>query len=224
MTPHFRTLLAVAFVGAVSTLSSVSHASLIDRGGGLIYDSALNVTWYDYSHGDGILSFQDQKSWVDSLEVTVRDKTITGWRLPTTSGQVWSYGYDGSTSAGLNIATSEMGSLYYSALGKVGAYDISGNYLNPAAWMNSSFLPFTNLKSGMYFSATPDPRNPTSHYMFSFYSGYQFSLDSTSGAYAMAVHDGDIAYVAAPVPEPETYAMMLAGLGLLGFVGRRKTA
>ena len=26
-----------------------------------------------------------------------------------------------------------------------------------------------------------------------------------------------------PVPEPETYAMLLAGLGLLGFVARRKT-
>lgn len=29
---------------------------------------------------------------------------------------------------------------------------------------------------------------------------------------------------AAPVPEPETYAMMLAGLGLLGFMARRKKA
>jgi hypothetical protein len=28
----------------------------------------------------------------------------------------------------------------------------------------------------------------------------------------------------APVPEPETYAMMLAGLGALGFVGRRRKA
>ncbi len=28
--------------------------------------------------------------------------------------------------------------------------------------------------------------------------------------------------VPAPVPEPETYAMMLAGLGLLGFMGRRR--
>lgn len=28
---------------------------------------------------------------------------------------------------------------------------------------------------------------------------------------------------AAPVPEPETYAMLLAGLGLLGFVSRRKS-
>jgi hypothetical protein len=26
-----------------------------------------------------------------------------------------------------------------------------------------------------------------------------------------------------PVPEPESYAMMLAGLGLMGFIARRKT-
>jgi hypothetical protein len=26
----------------------------------------------------------------------------------------------------------------------------------------------------------------------------------------------------APVPEPETYAMLLAGLGLMGFVARRR--
>lgn len=30
-------------------------------------------------------------------------------------------------------------------------------------------------------------------------------------------------YVAAPVPEPETYAMLLGGLGLLGFLARRRT-
>jgi len=28
--------------------------------------------------------------------------------------------------------------------------------------------------------------------------------------------------VFAPVPEPQTYAMMLAGLGLMGFVARRR--
>jgi len=29
-------------------------------------------------------------------------------------------------------------------------------------------------------------------------------------------------YFGAPVPEPETYAMILAGLGLLGFFARRR--
>jgi hypothetical protein len=32
----------------------------------------------------------------------------------------------------------------------------------------------------------------------------------------------DQLYMTTPVPEPETYAMMLAGLGLLGFVARRR--
>lgn len=41
---------------------------------------------------------------------------------------------------------------------------------------------------------------------------------SVSGAY-IALDNLD---VAAPIPEPETYAIMLAGLGLLGFVARRR--
>lgn len=41
---------------------------------------------------------------------------------------------------------------------------------------------------------------------------------------AMAVADGDIGIgVTASVPEPESYALMLAGLGLVGFAVRRRT-
>ena len=32
----------------------------------------------------------------------------------------------------------------------------------------------------------------------------------------------DIGQIASPVPEPETYAMLLAGLGLIGFTARRR--
>lgn len=41
---------------------------------------------------------------------------------------------------------------------------------------------------------------------------------------AKGVEGGKYLFAAntAPVPEPETYAMMLAGLGLLGFVGKRR--
>lgn len=42
------------------------------------------------------------------------------------------------------------------------------------------------------------------------------AVGSSGGVYLYAAN------TAAVVPEPETYAMMLAGLGLLGFVGRRR--
>ena len=41
--------------------------------------------------------------------------------------------------------------------------------------------------------------------------------NSKGGSYA-----GDFNLTLAPVPEPETYAMMLAGLGILGFLARRR--
>lgn len=34
--------------------------------------------------------------------------------------------------------------------------------------------------------------------------------------------DGNVQVFGAPIPEPETYAMMLAGLGLMGFIARRR--
>ena len=39
---------------------------------------------------------------------------------------------------------------------------------------------------------------------------------------AVGSYGGNFNLVAAPVPEPETYALMMAGLGVLGFVARRR--
>lgn len=50
------------------------------------------------------------------------------------------------------------------------------------------------------------------------FGGYSSSLTCTNGGC-----DLDLTRMtAAPVPEPETYAMLLAGLGLLGFMARRR--
>ena len=52
--------------------------------------------------------------------------------------------------------------------------------------------------------------------------GYWFSADVISGFTGLT---GNVAAVVptSPIPEPESYAMLLAGLGLLGFIaGRRK--
>ena len=47
------------------------------------------------------------------------------------------------------------------------------------------------------------------------------SLNGFSGSFAY----DDLQFTAVPaVPEPETYAMLLAGLGVLGFMGKRRRA
>jgi hypothetical protein len=50
-----------------------------------------------------------------------------------------------------------------------------------------------------------------------------FAVASTFTDYANAPID-NVSFSAAPVPEPESWAMLLAGLGLVGFVARRRQA
>jgi hypothetical protein len=38
------------------------------------------------------------------------------------------------------------------------------------------------------------------------------------------VENRSVAFAVAAIPEPETYALLLAGLGLLGFAARRRRA
>ena len=51
---------------------------------------------------------------------------------------------------------------------------------------------------------------------------YELKVEGTGITGATASYGGSI--VAMPVPEPETYALMLAGLGVVGFVARRRKA
>jgi hypothetical protein len=54
-------------------------------------------------------------------------------------------------------------------------------------------------------------------------SPYSIHIDGVTLAHSShASYAGTLDLVAIPVPEPETYAMMLAGLGLMGFIARRR--
>lgn len=57
--------------------------------------------------------------------------------------------------------------------------------------------------------------------MIPFASGTN-GIDFYSSEYATLAGRPILSVEIAPVPEPETYALMLAGLGLIGFMARRR--
>lgn len=67
---------------AVSCVALASHAELIDRGNGLIYDSVQNLTWTQDAGMSGYrTSWDDAMAWAANLEFGA----YSDWRLPTTS-------------------------------------------------------------------------------------------------------------------------------------------
>jgi len=153
-------LLVFGFMG-------ISNATLWDRGGGLIYDDVLNVTWlqdvnYAKTSGydsDGKMSWSDALAWAESLEYydPVRDVYWTDWRLTEVlpvNGSSYGYNFseDGSTDFGYNISApgsaypgstgSEMAYMWYNNLGNISYHDVDGNSPQPGwnAIPNSTFI------------------------------------------------------------------------------------
>jgi hypothetical protein len=168
-----------------------ARAGLIDNGSGLIYDTELNITWYNRPNYDTHV-YGDYALWAQSLNVG----GVTGWRLPTTPGTT-----TGITSEG------EMGHLFYVTLGNpIGVNGVGepvGEFLNKG--------PFTDLRMGFYTSAT-DVNGY--HYYFSFDDGKQSAVNISYWYFwihGLAVHDGNVA-----VPEPSAVGVMGAcGLTLM---------
>ena len=86
-------------------VSGVSHGALIDRGGGLIYDDVLDVTWLQdtrhwvtsgYSTAPQ-LTFAEALAFAEGLEYhdRVRNVTWSDWRLPSVAPDAVA-GYDPS--------------------------------------------------------------------------------------------------------------------------------
>lgn len=114
-----RSLLTATFCGIVAvSASGVARAVLIDRGGGLIYDTELNVTWLqDTNYANGSMNWSQAVAWTENLSYydSVRKVVYNDWRLPTTApvdGNAFKYtsSYNGSTDHGFNI--SAPGSVY----------------------------------------------------------------------------------------------------------------
>lgn len=217
--------LTVALLAGLLVCAGTARAELIDRGGGLIYDTVLNVTWMQdarYATTSGAsapgsgMNWFDAKAWVTDLEFydSVRGVTWTDWRLPSTVNSASSAGFD---SSGLS---SELAFMYYVNLGFAANESLDRWDPEPTA---TKYNPFTNIGYRSYWSETgADVPGRDWAWALHFHFGWQFLNDQHDQGYAWAVRDGDVGAAGTSVPEPAGAILLALGIG--GLAVRRRAA
>ena len=194
----------------LSGLTASVPAALHDRGGGLIYDDVLDVTWLqdtNYAltsgaHPNGRMPYDLAVGWVQNLSYydAVRDITWGDWRLPRTlpvNGTSYNVTHqiDGSSDFGFNIASanSELGYMFHVNLGGIPYTDIHGNWPQPGYGLPGTG-PFLNLGPVGFWSETVFEPFPGHAWGFVFMTGSQHhGAKAVDQFYAWPVRDGDVA-------------------------------
>lgn len=164
----------------------------------MIYDPNADLTWLRDWNVNGAKPWVDQLVWASNLQMG----NFANWSLPTSRNQ------DGSgPCVGWDCTGSQMGFLWYEVLG------------NTVGWFRNAG-PFQNVDEfGGYWSGTEYAPDPSDAWLFSNFDGSQYNGAKGGGLYALAVRPGD---VAAPIPEPQTWAMLMMGLGVVTVALRRR--
>jgi hypothetical protein len=205
--------LTLVFLSLFS-ISNFTHAALINRGGGMIYDDVLDVTWLQEAvhltnHYGSALDY------VDSLVHGGYDD----WRLPRV---LVSDGSDGMGNI-LNVTESEVSHLLILTL---------GNIVNPGAPLGTpavelnSCSPFLGLTvdgcGGEHYdhpwwldASAYGPE--VTYWAFNVWAGEHTHHHSAHSGLVWAVRDGDVT-----VPEPSTILLMATGIAGFLFVGRKR--
>lgn len=201
-------LSAFCFAISLGYVSS-AFATFIELGGGMVYDSDLDITWLQdanyamSSHydSDGRMSWDAAMTWASTLDLG----GVTGWRLP-------SFDPDNARPP-VPTSTNEFGSLWYTLSG--------GTYIDES----TDISPFINLplQSGSwepylewYWTGLENAADTSRAWRMSMNCACWDAPTKDIEYYAWAVHDGRVG-----IPEPGTMALLGIGLVGLGLFRRR---
>jgi hypothetical protein len=165
------------------------YTELIDRGGGLIYDTDRNITFLqdmNYAQtisydGDGRMTWDEANQFIEYMNETIQFG-YTNWRLPTALNEDGSGPVEGFYATG-----SEMGHLYYTELGN--ERRISG--LEPEFEHRGPFINYTE-DGYWYWSSTETAHDPSLSWYFAFYNGDQAHSGKELDNHVWPVRDGDV--------------------------------
>ena len=220
----------LALAVALSVAMGQAGAALLARGGGMIYDDVLNITWLsDANQGagssfdngssttDGRMTWDNAVAWAGALVYG----GFSDWRLPTTTQPDPSCGSQFEMLGfGFDCTGSELGHHFYNNLGGNASESVL-NQTGDSGQEMANLALFTNVQSGEYWSGTELALNPTdSAWAFYTNNGEQNGSFKFNEYFAWAVRPGDVGRV----PAPGTLALLGLGLGLLGLgraCGRR---
>ena len=211
---------------ALVAMAGAAQAALVDRGGGMIYDTTRNITWladmnYAQTSGhtgtgvnaNGTMTWDAATAWANNLVYGGFDD----WRLPTLNPADASC-TGGSVGFGYNCTGGELSGLFVTDLG----YNNNGSGLitsDDTAEQIANLALFSNVQSFVYWSGTEYAPGPGLAWAFDTSFGFQGFSVKSSALYAVAVRPGD---VTASVPEPQTLALVLLALGATGVASRAR--
>lgn len=212
-------LTVTAQAGSVPGLQDRDLDGIAANGPEAFYDAEHNITWLRVASAN-TMNWVNAKAWAEADRFG-----LSGWRLPTMvdkGNDGLNFGVDG-TDGGYNVDTSkasgsEMAHLFYDLLGNKAYWSKTVTFQSDYGLKNTG--DFLNLRSGYYWSGTDYVADLSGAWLFQMNDGGQGWTYKFGGYYALAVRDGDVA----AVPEPETYAMLLAGLVGVGAATRRRKA